>query len=190
MKGRRQEGFTLLEVIVVMAVTSILLIGIVGILQVNDNLIKKTTTQIDAKTLALTIQDCIRNELKFAQHVRIGDGKKDEIEIDGVKKSAEYIFIETVAGVSSLKHQGTASKVRALVDGVLMEGLEPTISFIKKSDRAIGLQVVIKKQGVRQYKLGTVIEIINSPGGDKAIQIENAGIDLSKSNSIINFTRP
>ena len=186
MRDKRQQGFTLLEMIVVMAVTSILLVSIVGIIQVNDNLVKKSSTQIDAKTLALTIQDCIRDKLKFAEYIQVGDEKEEKIKIDGVEMSAESIFIDTVEGESSLKHRGTVSKVRSLVEGVLMEGLEPTISFYEVSDRAIGLQVKIKKDKVMQYKLDTVIEILNSPGGAEAIKIEEG----AKTNSIINFVKP
>ena len=71
MKKRIQKGFTLVELIVVMAIMGIIMAVIFSIIRPTSRIASKIESQFDDETVAFQVGKAIRDELSYATQVKI-----------------------------------------------------------------------------------------------------------------------
>lgn len=191
---KKEQGITLVEVIVVMALVALLMIPIYTLMDTNNKISERTSDLIIAKTIAVAVQDFLEEELRYAHSVSIDSAIKDEININlsdspitTISKKAYSIEVES----NELKWYTTASPrtERTILDESYMQGLDVAINFfaIPKTDvedyqDRISLVISVSKVNGIEYTLGpTTILIENANSG---IRIEGT------SGSVVNYTLP
>lgn len=72
---KTKNGFTLIEIVVVILISSIIMLASFEVFNVSNNIILKSTDKIEAKNIALLVEESIVNELKFANNIYVGKAK-------------------------------------------------------------------------------------------------------------------
>ncbi|ADU26365.1 PulJ/GspJ family protein [Ethanoligenens harbinense] len=68
---KNRQGFTLIELVVVLAITSIVLVAIGGIMVFGNNIVKNTNYKFDEHTMALLLEQKIKNTVQNSTSLTI-----------------------------------------------------------------------------------------------------------------------
>jgi prepilin-type N-terminal cleavage/methylation domain-containing protein len=132
-----KKGFTLLELIIVMAIFSILMVGVMALIKPVSNMFKSASISEKTYSYANNVQQYLQTKLEYAENVYVGTADKMGLTEDGAandEKLAEYVekfrtdyFNEVVKspdGGSTIEYVNGKIHVVRLVnkDGTLRDG--------------------------------------------------------------------
>ncbi len=89
-----KKGFTLIELIVVMAIFSILMVGVMVLIDPVSNMFKNTAMSEKTYAYANNVQQYLQTKLEYAEDVFVGSSGKMGLTTDGganSEKLAEYV---------------------------------------------------------------------------------------------------
>lgn len=84
-----KKGFTLLELIIVMAIFSILMVGVMALIKPVSNMFKNTAISEKTYSYANNVQQYLQTKLEYAEDVYVGTSSKMGLTSDGVANNEE-----------------------------------------------------------------------------------------------------
>ncbi len=83
-----KKGFTLLELIIVMAIFSILMVGVMALIKPVSNMFKNTAISEKTYSYANNVQQYLQSKLEYAEDVYVGTSSKMTLTSDGEANNA------------------------------------------------------------------------------------------------------
>lgn len=196
---RREQGITLVEVIVVMALVGFLMIPIYTLMDTNNKISERTSDLIAAQNIATSIYDFIEEELRYANTIEIGSTVVDKLKInisepDSVTNSKKAYSM--VVDANEFKYYTTVSPriERVVFDADYMQGLNVSIDFSQMINPSSGLAYTDRISLVIDVKR---IDGIEYRLGPTTIMVENIKVSQrpgdrigGTSGSVVNYTLP
>jgi prepilin-type N-terminal cleavage/methylation domain-containing protein len=169
---KQTQGFTLVELIVVMAILSLVTLGAFMLYSFGQNIFGIGTKQYDLQSTLRLATSVIRNDLKYATDVELLEvyDYNDFLDIEDPAYGSNYIFLEknNVGKGISVRHyvfepMSYTYKVVEIVpqptNGATLE-----LIFSQKSDNVIDL-VMKGELGAEKFTLNSSIEVMNRHTG-------------------------
>lgn len=165
-KGKRKRGFTLVELVIAIAVLSIFALGATGVMVPITNTYAQAVELSGSRMIAGNIIEMLRNELAFASDIQIiaddriqFQGKDGPTEIS-LKQGYLYRATKTVDGAAGEAQQAVTKEV-PLYDAGYYKGRTLGLSFSQgEADapaQAIRITLEILREGVTVYTQASVI---------------------------------
>jgi len=168
----RKSGFTLIEIVVTLAVASILAAMIFQIFSSVYSVYRKINDMAEYQSYAQVIMIRIKNELKYADSVTIENDIPASI-VPGNR----YIYVTD--GTPQLNVGNSSSDAVSIAK--LSSGFSAELIFTKSSDKSIRVSVSIKNKGTIVYNLDADVYLNN---------IVNDSISGSSQGLVIRYTLP
>lgn len=179
---KNRKGFTLIELVVVLAITSIVLAAIGGIMVFGNNIVKNTNYKFDEHTMALLLEQKIKNTVQNSTSLTIYSSPSP------LPTSGGYIYFGASPTGLVIKPSDSGSV------SVFQQGrftyYPVTVSFKETSAAVLHVTISIYNNANANdnYTLNTDIPINNIGSGFTSTSITDARTDLSKDGTLIGFT--
>lgn len=162
---KNKKGLTLIEVIIVMALISIISIPLLQMLSTGQSVFKQNKEALDRKTIALAIEEYIKEEIQFARSLEVTDEEdfsetylremKEDLNKKGEKYEDYRQFCLYVNEENELILQEQGGLARTIFNK----------HYLNKKTLALEVtgngQVVVLKVIVDGYSVNTTIKINN-----------------------------
>lgn len=164
---KNKNGFTLLEIILGIALSLIIMGAVISAFVLGANSNNAANEAYASKSIATMIVERVKNEVRYADTVTIYSDDASAPKTDGV-----YCIYQQNG---AFYERNGSSGVYSILPGQLENGFSCALLFTKTSDRSIGLEVRIMKNGNELYKTQTAVYINNlissSVGGTQGSSI-------------------
>ncbi|MGL4739035.1 MAG: type II secretion system protein [Cellulosilyticaceae bacterium] len=154
LKKKVASGMTLIEVLVVVAIVSILIVPVLDLMQVESRIARQTSQTIAAKDIGTIIQNHIAKELKYAKKVKIGTASESGMGfITQPIKGHDMVCSESIGGVT---------KTNVILQKGLITPFEVAISY-KTTTKANVVNVkIIVSNNEKSYVFETAVKLLNA----------------------------
>ncbi|MBU3810851.1 MAG: type II secretion system GspH family protein [Candidatus Niameybacter stercoravium] len=163
-----QKGFTILEMVIVIAITMLLMSSVGVLMYNNERMVKRTTQTIDAKSIALIAQEYIEDELRYAYIAEITTDTISELEAE----DAQYLRVKEN---HTLEHHDSNGVDKLIVAVDAMKGTTLNVEFNKVSGKknVLKVDVTVSGKDISEYALSNTI-VLNNMGiiSPKTTEIE------------------
>jgi prepilin-type N-terminal cleavage/methylation domain-containing protein len=158
---RKCNGFTLIEIIITMAILSIVATAIFSLFLYNTNVFQSSTAQSNAQSDARIAIDYITRETKYATDLTIISVATSKIEILNKtlynNKHYNYIYVDNGV-INQVIYNNTTSQytTKSILNSLSSNGT----SFTKTDNSTLGIKIV-GKDGTKTFTIASNIVLIN-----------------------------
>ncbi|MCJ7688633.1 MAG: Ig-like domain-containing protein, partial [Clostridiaceae bacterium] len=158
---RKYNGFTLIEIIVTIAILSIVCTAIFSLFSYNVNVFKSSTSQSNAQSNARIAMDYITRETKYTTDLTIISVAtcKNDISNKTVYNNEHYNYIYVNNGVINQAIYNTATSqytTKTILSSISSNGTP----FTKIDNSTLGINIV-GKDGTKTFTIASSIALIN-----------------------------
>ena len=183
---KQNGGFTLVELIVTMAVAAILLAGLGVAFGLGMRLIGTAQSKFNEHSAALAVENAIKNKVQLANRLVIysDPSQLSAVGGDGLSNSVYFGTYPYAAGSTADNRGlvvGSSSATTVLMQGQF-KGYGCSVTYSKVSDTALGVTIVITKNSTDSYTLKQTIPLRNI-----GMDTSGASIGGQSSGTLIGF---
>lgn len=192
-----KRGFTLVEMIVVIAILGIITIPIMQVMDTNGEVVKMSTDKVDAKSLALIIEDQLIQELRLANDIYIDTGTRPVvttlscIESPKFTVSGEPIGDQNVCVYDDITPT-IPTKRKTIIAERMLDKFRVKLVFAQQANKVLGIDIKIMESPNRNneftreaYRLQTSVAPDNMKAG-----VIDAGVVTTGTGNKIYYTTP
>lgn len=205
LKLNKKGGFTLIEMIIVMAMMSVILTGVMLIARHVGVFFNQTDKWASDKATSNTIYKALSERIRYADEVSIYDGYShngfvDRISADSIPDDyVVFIINNEIADKKGRVYQLEVNEVAAGLPGdnklIMTENFFGNRSFIidfsKNTNYSVNIGIeVLDKNGKRTHVSANTITIQNVKVRRSAIEVLDPDISQSGANTYIVFKQP
>lgn len=165
---KQQKGFTLVELIAVVAIMGVLMISIVGVFMFGVNLYNTANDSYMARTTAQIVLQKIQNDITYAQSVTVNStNTPDASKVTGTN------YLYSSGGSLILKNGSTISDT--FPSGSMAASYGCSVTFDVSSTKSVDIIININKGSSTIYSINTSIYIVGLEGASNGAIVDNTG---------------
>lgn len=167
----RKKGFTLVELLVTIAIMGIALAAIGSIFVMGTNIFKKTTVRYNEQSIALNLTQQVRRSVQNCASLTVYDGSSS----DTSSQDGTHLYYNAADGGLDMVNSGTTQTFKPDTAG----GCSVTLSFRKVTSATLEVTVKASEQGdsADVYTLTSDIVLGNFSGSAGGIADQTTSAD-------------